>query len=139
MISIRRTRGNESGQAVVEFAIVLPLMLAILCGMLDFSWLYLNTCRVRFAAYEGSRCAAMYAGIYSPGELESAVAGTVELNLPDNVTDVSVSVAGNGDCITVTAGCGIPTLTFAAAAVYGRTYTASCSYTAFCGGGNTGQ
>ena len=33
---------RENGQSAVEFALVLPILLLIVCGILDFGWLFYN-------------------------------------------------------------------------------------------------
>lgn len=33
---------KEDGQAMVEFALILPIFLLILCGIIDFGWLFYN-------------------------------------------------------------------------------------------------
>ena len=32
---------REKGQSIVEFALVLPLILLIVCGIIDFGWLFI--------------------------------------------------------------------------------------------------
>lgn len=53
-------RKHESGQALVEFALVLPLLLALLCGIIDFGWLYYNQITLNNAAREGARYAVIH-------------------------------------------------------------------------------
>ena len=55
----------EKGQAMVEFALVLPLLLALLCGIVDFGWLYYNQITLNNAAREGARYAVIH---YDPAE-----------------------------------------------------------------------
>ena len=64
---------NEKGQALVEFALVLPVLLMLLCGIIDFGWLYYNQITLNNAAREGARYAVIH---YDPsidwkGESES--------------------------------------------------------------------
>ena len=51
---------TEKGQAMVEFALVLPLLLALLCGIIDFGWLYYNQITLNNAAREGARYAVVH-------------------------------------------------------------------------------
>ena len=51
---------SEKGQAMVEFALVLPLLLALLCGIIDFGWLYYNQITLNNAAREGARYAVIH-------------------------------------------------------------------------------
>ncbi len=51
---------SERGQAMVEFALVLPFLLALLCGIIDFGWLYYNQITLNNAAREGARYAVIH-------------------------------------------------------------------------------
>lgn len=50
---------NEDGQAMVEFALILPIFLLILCGILDFGWLFYNQLSLNNACREGARYAVV--------------------------------------------------------------------------------
>ena len=54
----RRFRG-EDGQAMLELALVLPIFLLILCGILDFGWLYYNQLALNNICREGARYAVV--------------------------------------------------------------------------------
>jgi len=56
----KHIRRKESGQAIVEFALVLPILLALLCGIIDFGWLYYNQITLNNAAREGARYAVIH-------------------------------------------------------------------------------
>lgn len=53
-------RRRERGQAMVEFALILPVLLALLCGIIDFGWLYYNQLTLTNAAREGARYAVIH-------------------------------------------------------------------------------
>ncbi|MBQ6711114.1 MAG: pilus assembly protein [Clostridia bacterium] len=57
---LKRFVRSEKGQAIVEFALVLPLLLALLCGIIDFGWLYYNQITLNNAAREGARYAVIH-------------------------------------------------------------------------------
>ena len=52
---------NKKGQAVVELAIVLPLLILILCGIIDYGWIFTNQNEVDNCAREGARYAIIHA------------------------------------------------------------------------------
>ena len=52
---IKKLKESEEGQAIVEFALVLPLLLTILCGIIDFGWLFYNQLNLDNAAREAAR------------------------------------------------------------------------------------
>lgn len=56
----RTSRKRESGQAIVEFALVLPILLVLLCGIIDFGWIYYNQITLNNAAREGARYAVIH-------------------------------------------------------------------------------
>ena len=51
---------SEKGQAMVEFALCLPVLLILVCGIIDFGWIYYNQITINNAAREGARYAAIY-------------------------------------------------------------------------------
>ena len=50
---IKRTIRRENGQSLVEFAIVLPILLTLLCGVIDFGWIYSNQYKVKMLPMQG--------------------------------------------------------------------------------------
>lgn len=62
--AISRTKNSvsESGASLVEFALVLPLLLALIFGLIEMSWAFAQTNDVRHGAREGARAAAVDAG-----------------------------------------------------------------------------
>ncbi len=55
----RRRTTRKRGQALVEFAMVLPIFLLILSGICDFGFMLYNRMTVINSAREGARAAAM--------------------------------------------------------------------------------
>ncbi len=45
---------------MVEFALLLPLLLVILCAIIDFGWIYYNQITIANAAREGARYAVIH-------------------------------------------------------------------------------
>ena len=62
---LKRLFRSEKGQAMVEFALILPLLLTLLCGIIDFGWMYYNQITLNNAAREGARYAVIH---YDPAE-----------------------------------------------------------------------
>lgn len=56
---ISKFKKSEKGQALVEFALVLPILLMLLCGIIDMGWLFVNSYQVEDAAYDGVRYAVI--------------------------------------------------------------------------------
>ena len=53
---------REDGQAMVEFALILPIFILILCGIIDFGWLFYNQLSLNNACREGARYAVVNTG-----------------------------------------------------------------------------
>ena len=92
--STRADRWNESGQAAVEFAIVIPVMLVAVLGIVQVGLALRNDFAVQLAAREGARAAAVTTD--SAAAASAAAARAVDLPV-----DVETTV-GNGR-VTVTA------------------------------------
>ena len=96
-----KTKKREKGQSLLEFAMMLPVLLIILGGLLDLGRLYFAYVAVTDAAGEG----ATYAAIFPTDETgilqraQSATGGLVVLDV-DSVETISQTVA-SGAPITV--------------------------------------
>ena len=53
-------RRNEAGQSMVEMALVLPILLILVGGIMDFGWLFYNKLALTNAAREGARYAVIH-------------------------------------------------------------------------------
>lgn len=51
---------NQRGQAVVEFALILPVLLLIICGVIEGGWLFSNQLMINNASREGARIGVIY-------------------------------------------------------------------------------
>lgn len=71
--------GREEGQAMVESALVIPLLILIVCGVIDFGWIFFNQLEVNNCSREGARY---------------AIVNSEQANLTDLVTDKVYKVAG---------------------------------------------
>ena len=56
---VRERRRRQSGQSLVEFALVAPLLLLVIFGTIEFCFLYQSANTVSFAAREGARVGAV--------------------------------------------------------------------------------
>lgn len=55
---IKRIKHNEHGAALIEFALIVPILLALLIGIIEFGWIYNGYISITGAAREGARLAA---------------------------------------------------------------------------------
>lgn len=93
-------RKKEKGQSIVEFALILPFLLLVLCGIIDFGWILSCQNELTNAAGETARYAAIYAGNDNVESLtetflsEQGITGTptlVSLTIDDTFATVEVS------------------------------------------------
>lgn len=118
---------KESGQSAVEFALVLPILLLLICGIIDCGWLFYNQLSVENACREGARTACVNATL-SHTDLETKATDKVKGNIATNLkstTQVDVSLTEpsnptNGDVI-VEVKADMRTLTPVLGVIYGRT------------------
>ena len=58
--TVRQQKGRRRrGSTIVEFALIVPVLLAMLMGIIEFGWLVKNTLTIANAAREGARAAAV--------------------------------------------------------------------------------
>ena len=123
---VKLNKNTESGQALAEFAICLPLLILILCGILDFGWVYMNEYEVNHAAYEAARYGSIHADDegMTPAVLENNMRVLVNENLTHK--DASLSVTFDwplADGIaTVTVTNPVHMLTFVGMTFFGTTF-----------------
>ncbi len=96
-------RRHRRGQSLVEFAVVLPVFLLILSGILDFGVLLYSRMTVINSAREGARAATLMAGepssVIQARAADRASAAAGGLNVTTNTT---CGACRPGDFVTVT-------------------------------------
>jgi len=103
----KRRVGNRKGNAMIEFALVLPLLLSILGGVTDFGLIFFVSHTVQNAAREGARLAVTLD--FDTGTAASTAEARVRERMPStglfanfntvfvNRNDCDVSVRVEGD------------------------------------------
>lgn len=82
-IRTRTQKLGEQGQAIAEFALLLPVVLAFLVGILEFGRAWHSYQTITHAAREGARLAV------TPTSTEDEVRSTIEQALQDASLDVT--------------------------------------------------
>jgi Flp pilus assembly protein TadG len=114
-----RSKERERGANLVEFAILAPLLIMLLFGIIEFAWVFAQNLDVRHGAREGARLAAVNfptgvnnGGARTPANLAALVGETcgrmdldtnasVEVDSPGAVGDPAVvTVASPADTLT---------------------------------------
>lgn len=103
---------GQKGAAAVEFAIILPLLVTLVFGIIEFSILFYNKAMLTNASREGARAGIVYAwpNRISDSEIESVVntyCGNYLITFgAGDPPDVSISRSGTGieagNALTVT-------------------------------------
>jgi Flp pilus assembly protein TadG len=101
---MRRIKNSENGQALVEFALVAPILFLLLFGIVQFGIAFMNNVALTDAVRAGARKAAVSRSAADPTQAtKSAVLGAAN---DLNQSKVSVTVTSDwvsGDNVTVTA------------------------------------
>lgn len=109
---------NEDGQAVVEFALIAPILILILCGIVDFGWIFSAQIATDNCAREGARYASSCSDFSSSqtnteNKVQSVASDIIKNNLDVVVVysnsaspvmgDVSVKVVSEVKALTIVA------------------------------------
>ena len=94
---------GQDGVVAVEFAIIAPIVLLILVGVIQFGIVYSQYQVLQGAAREGARCAAVQAGGFSTCDVTTAVQNAaLEYDLTN--TPVVTVDGGGSACTNLTQG-----------------------------------
>jgi len=79
-----KIKRNEKGSSAVEFAIILPVLMIIIWGIIEYGWIMTSWIIIANAASEGARAAIMESG--DPDSRTAAENAVIEA-LWSNMTD----------------------------------------------------
>ncbi len=96
-------RGKDEGAQLVEFALLAPLLILLVLGIVEFGWLFSQNNDVRHGAREGARAAAVNLG--GNGVIRAAACDSMDLTSPVTVefTDSTNGEAGEYGTVEVVA------------------------------------
>ena len=119
--SLRRRSNRGRGQALVEFALVIPVFLLVLCGILDFGFMLFSRMTVINAAREAARAAVIVSDtttipVLAPQTAQSVAAGAglglttsntavtcvAIKSLPSSCSFATTTSSKSGDAVSVT-------------------------------------
>jgi Flp pilus assembly protein TadG len=105
MGALRRVLRQERGANLIEFAILAPLLILLLLGIVEFGWVFGQYNDVRHGAREGARFAAVNAG--DQNAIATYVCNTMDLSAGVTLLTIDLTKTGGGlgqtGTITVTA------------------------------------
>ncbi|MEN8114152.1 MAG: TadE/TadG family type IV pilus assembly protein [Actinomycetota bacterium] len=105
-------RRNERGAAAVEFAIVLPLLVLLVFGIMEAGWMFAQQVEIRNAAREGARVAVV-------GETGSATTVCERADLSGSGAEVEVVIDSVNESVIVTVSNAYESLTGALDSIFG--------------------
>jgi len=91
---------NEEGQSLVEFALVLPILLLLLCGIIDFGWIFGN----QLLANNASREAARYTAVHyydSTTDDDQATAAQIVADRAPTLISPTVTLTPSAGSVTI--------------------------------------
>lgn len=96
---------HEQGQAMVEFALILPILLLLLCGIIELSWLLFGKISLQNAASEAARAGSVGTTVIEATDkaedrIEALIPSQFAENLDANISFSIPSSLRSGD-ITV--------------------------------------
>lgn len=94
MRRVRVELKKSSGQAIVEFALVLPLFILLMVGILDFGLFFNSYINVAFSSKEGARMASLDTSLSN-----LAIEASVKATMP-SASNVTVTVSPPAPRIT---------------------------------------
>lgn len=114
---------DESGQSVVEFALVAPILILLLCGIIDFAWILSAKLATDNCAREGARYASVstdYENLSAETaeRVQEVASASIKSGIDTDVTFSNPSDPGSGD-VTVTVRSSVKALTVVASTIFG--------------------
>jgi len=92
-----RKVSRRHGATIVEFALILPVLIAMLLGIMEFGWLVKNNLTIANAAREGARAAALGR---TRAEITARVENSVKplsVTAPDGLVKMYFSINNGAD------------------------------------------
>lgn len=110
---------RENGQSMVEFALVLPILILLLCGIIDFGWIYSNKIAAVNACREAARYSAIHVNDSSTNDDNADATAVVSESAPYLSSLVVTLTYPNADSVEITVEATIPYLTGVSSTLFG--------------------
>ena len=94
MKRLSKTPNGESGASLVEFAMLMPFLLMLLIGIVEFSWTFATDLDVKQGAREGARLAAV--NFPDTGEVDMAAEICSRMDLVGSNPATTITWASDG-------------------------------------------
>ncbi len=102
---------RESGQSMVEMALITPLLLLLLCGIIEFGIMFGTQLTIQNDSREGARYAAIHASESGVEDTIEMMLGTNAITSGKNITVTFTDATRKSGFVTVTVTTTIPAIT----------------------------
>ncbi|WP_210480637.1 TadE/TadG family type IV pilus assembly protein [Naasia sp. SYSU D00948] len=130
MNRLRRRAADDRGAAAIEFALVLPLLLLLILGILEFGRIYNIQISLSNAAREGARTMAIENDAAAARSAAAAAAPSLNPALSTGAVAISPATCGAGQTATATVSYTVTLLT----GYFGTSIPLSATGAMRCGG-----
>ena len=89
---------NSQGAAAIEFAIVLPVLVALLFGIIEFSLLFYDKAVITNASREGARFGTLFVETGNPPVVCDDIKGVIDAYVADRLITFGGATAVTTDC-----------------------------------------
>ena len=99
-----QSRQRDRGANLVEFALVMPFLLILLFGIVEFAWVFATNLDVKHGAREGARITAVAEPAVGNATLALEICSRMDIagSAPTSITWVSDGTPAVGEGVTVT-------------------------------------
>lgn len=101
----RHSRRSDDGAAAVEFALVVPLLMILVFGMISYGYLLSFRQGMSQGASEGARAGAVWAAAYKTDQ-DAARIAAAKVQIDNALSSYGVSCASGATCTVTIAACG---------------------------------
>jgi Flp pilus assembly protein TadG len=122
MMHLKKLNGNDRGQSLVEFALVLPVLALLLMGIIDFGRIISAQLIISDAARDAARYASVGNVDTQVGQVISSDTNTLGKTVSWNVSP-SDSQRQSGDSVSVGVSYSVSIFDPLLAVILGKTYT----------------
>ena len=99
-MQVRRKKTCYRGLAIIETAIILPILLLVTLGVIHFAWLFLRAHQITSAARDGARLAALEGASW--GEVQAHILDCLQaVGISGATVDPSYETVAGHSCVTV--------------------------------------
>ena len=89
---IQKIIKNKKGAVLIEFALISPILVALVLGIIEFGWIYNGYITLNGAAREGARVASIYKVFPGDEFYDGYIEAEVEKHVTNTLENVSTNI-----------------------------------------------